>query len=540
MLININLIFSLFSLNMSQISTSPLIFPRILSIQSHIVHGYVGNKAAVFPLQALRFNFYAINTVHLSNHPAYPAGFKGQFLSGEDLRMLADGLKGNSLLNYDMILSGYISKSEVLSNIPNIIKDIKDINPNSIYLCDPVMGDRGQFYVPKELLNIYMNDIIPICDIATPNIFEAEMISGIAPIDTVSKALEACKIFHKLGVKVCLLKGLTLSDSNGQLSMIISSQNDKNIYRIDTPKINGHFSGCGDLCSALMLAWYYKHPNNIALVLDKITGTMSSVISYTVSAGSKELSIVENMDIYENPPIPEIPAYTISGPVTGVIFDMDGTLTECGAIDFTAIRNRIGLIDGPDDIITQIKKLPIEKQSDALNIVIEEEILGCDRMIIRNDTVTVLDKLKLLRIRTAIATRNCEIAVNHFTTRLDIEIKNKLPINSNNFPISSTTTTSTTSTYQSSIFSSIVTRDTLDGINKPDSRVATYILNKWGITDPSTIWFVGDHNDDILCGKNAGCRTCLIVDAHTDRSTINCNPDIIVESLSEFLHHIIN
>lgn len=84
--------------------------PRILSVQSHTTHGYVGNKAATFPLQTLGFDVNCINTVSLSNHPAYRGGCKGNSLQLHELLGNIEGLENNNLLNYDAVITGYISK----------------------------------------------------------------------------------------------------------------------------------------------------------------------------------------------------------------------------------------------------------------------------------------------------------------------------------------------------------------------------------------------------------------------------------------------
>jgi pyridoxine kinase len=78
---------------------------RVLSIQSHTVQGYVGNKSAVFPLQLLGFDVDPINSVQFSNHTGYPT-FRGQVLNGSQLWDLIEGLAENDLLHYTHLLTG--------------------------------------------------------------------------------------------------------------------------------------------------------------------------------------------------------------------------------------------------------------------------------------------------------------------------------------------------------------------------------------------------------------------------------------------------
>lgn len=58
---------------------------NILSIQSHVAYGYVGNRAATFPLQRLGFDVWAVNTVQFSNHTGYGA-WKGEAFSPAHVR----------------------------------------------------------------------------------------------------------------------------------------------------------------------------------------------------------------------------------------------------------------------------------------------------------------------------------------------------------------------------------------------------------------------------------------------------------------------
>ena len=455
------------------------------------------------------FDVNAINTVHFSNHPAYKGGFKGQSLNGQEIFSIFEGLQANNLLNYDVVISGYIRSEDVLLNLKDIIKTIKDINPSTIYVCDPVLGDNGMFYVPQSLLDIYKTQIIPLCQVIVPNFFEIEVLTGIK-VTSISSALEACRILHHQGPKVCLLKGLPLDGNEGPLTMILSIYDNElqKAYQVKVPRTKSHFSGCGDLCSAMTTAFYFKYPNHPCIVLDNIANIMTSVVTATANAENKELLIIESIDTFRNPPKLLSPSYIVTGELKGVIFDMDGTLTEDGAIDFQAMYTRIGMVPLPNiDLIARIENFENSEKERAMNIILEEEIAGCDRMKLREDTEAVLKTLRDQGIRTAISTRNCEYASKRFVDMIE-DISNH--------------------------FHPILARDNFGGINKPDPRVAEHILNTWGV-EASTVWFVGDSRDDMLCGKLAGCRTCFITDDKFDANSLPPNVDVAVNTLTEFL-----
>ena len=108
------------------------ITPRVLSIQSHVVHGYVGSKCAVLPLNRLGLEVDAINSVQFSNHTGYPQ-FNGQVLDGADLTELVEGLEANGLLEYTHLLTGYIGSLSLLETIASVVRRLRQINPNLIY-----------------------------------------------------------------------------------------------------------------------------------------------------------------------------------------------------------------------------------------------------------------------------------------------------------------------------------------------------------------------------------------------------------------------
>lgn len=154
---------------------------RVLSIQSHVVRGYVGNRAAMFPLQVLGFEVDAVNSVQFSNHTGY-AHWKGQVLKSQELHELYEGLKVNDVNKYDYVLTGYTRDKSFLAMVVDIVRELKQQNSRLVYVCDPVMGDKwngeGSMYVPQDLPPVYRDKVVPVADIITPNQFEAELLSG--------------------------------------------------------------------------------------------------------------------------------------------------------------------------------------------------------------------------------------------------------------------------------------------------------------------------------------------------------------------------
>ncbi|XP_073943315.1 pyridoxal kinase-like [Choristoneura fumiferana] len=258
--------------------------PRVLSIQSHVVHGYVGNKSAVFPLQVLGFEVDAINTVQFSTHTGYKH-IKGNVLKNEEMEELIEGLILNEVDYYTHLITGYSRSPESLKQLAEIIKKLKQKNPQLIYVCDPVMGDNGKMYVPEDILPVYRDIVVPLADIITPNQFEAELMTGM-PVKDLDGALKVIEALHQKGVKTVVLSSTELGDGDNIVA-IASSKGEQ--YIIKMPKVDATFTGTGDLFAALFLAWSYKTNNNLKLTLERVIATLQNIVQDTYQKARGEL-----------------------------------------------------------------------------------------------------------------------------------------------------------------------------------------------------------------------------------------------------------
>ncbi|KAK1168059.1 pyridoxal (pyridoxine, vitamin B6) kinase a [Acipenser oxyrinchus oxyrinchus] len=296
---------------------------RVLSIQSHVVRGYVGNKSASFPLQVLGFEVDSVNSVQFSNHTGY-AHWKGQVLTADELHVLYQGLKLNNVNQYDYVLTGYTRDTSFLEMVVDIVQELKRQNPNLVYVCDPVLGDHGSMYVPENLHPVYKEKVVPVADIITPNQFEAELLTG-KKISIEKEALEVMDLLHDMGPDTVVITSSDLPSSFGEKYLIALGSHKKinadgtkvtQRIRMDIPKVDAVFVGTGDLFAAMLLAWTHFHPNDLKMACEKTVSVMYHVIKRTIScakdmagAGKKpsaaqlELRMVQSKKDIENPEI---------------------------------------------------------------------------------------------------------------------------------------------------------------------------------------------------------------------------------------------
>ncbi|XP_039599968.1 pyridoxal kinase-like isoform X1 [Erpetoichthys calabaricus] len=296
---------------------------RVLSIQSHVVRGYVGNKSASFPLQVLGFEVDSVNSVQFCNHTGY-AHWKGQVLTADELHVLYEGLKLNNVNHYDYVLTGYTRDTSFLEMVVDIVQELKRENPNLVYVCDPVLGDHGSMYVPENLYPVYKEKVVPVADIITPNQFEAELLTG-RKISTEKEALEVMDVLHSMGPDTVVITSSDLPSSLGENYLIALGSHlqikrdgtkEKQRIRMEIPKVDAVFVGTGDLFAAVLLSWTHLHPNDFKMACEKTFSVMHHVLQRTIScakamagpgnkpsASQLELRMVQSKKDIENPEI---------------------------------------------------------------------------------------------------------------------------------------------------------------------------------------------------------------------------------------------
>lgn len=272
--------------------------PRVLSIQSHTVHGYVGNKSAVFPLQLLGFEVDPINSVQFSNHTGYAGGFRGEVLQGAQLTALVDGLHSNGLLEgYACVLTGYIGSASFLHAVLDVLRRLRAASPEVAYFCDPVMGDGGKLYVPAELLAIYRDQVVPLAAVLTPNGYEAELLTG-RSILSEAEARSACEALHERGPHTVVITSIALPGRDDELLMLASRRDGaaSRQWALRLPRLRQDFTGTGDLTAALLLAWMQRLPRaeQLGEVLERVGASLQAVLAHTQAAGRSEICLIQS------------------------------------------------------------------------------------------------------------------------------------------------------------------------------------------------------------------------------------------------------
>jgi pyridoxine kinase len=264
--------------------------PTVLSIQSWVAFGNVGNTAALFPLQRLGCETWSLNTVAFSNHTGY-GKWRGDAVPAPAIAALFDGIAELGVLpRCDAVLSGYLGERETGPVLLDIVARVKQANPRALFCCDPVMGDVATgWYVRAGVPEFYRDRALVAADIATPNRFELEWLTG-SRIGSLAEAAAAAAALQRQGPGVVLVT--SLEPTPGRVAMLAAGAD--GIWAAETPRLPIEATGCGDAAAALFLAWLLRGralPKALAMTI----GALWSVIERTIE-GSGELALVAAQD----------------------------------------------------------------------------------------------------------------------------------------------------------------------------------------------------------------------------------------------------
>ncbi|KDD76954.1 hypothetical protein H632_c57p3 [Helicosporidium sp. ATCC 50920] len=308
--------------------------------ESHVVSGYVGNKAAVFPLQLLGFEVDAVHTVHLSNHTGYPI-YKGTVLKSAELWEIVHTMDSNGLLaQITHLLTGFVGSGELMAVFERVIRLLRARNPDLVYVCDPVQGDHGILYVSPELPPLF-RQLIAHATVLTPNQFEAGLLLN-RPLKGLRDARQACEELLDKGPAVVVLTSLDLPAWPQHVTIVaaqrLDGQEGATVFReleedgdalqpcsprcsfliLRVPRLKAYFTGTGDLLSALLLAHLHREKNSLRPALEVAVAALQTVLADTAAHSQsaadiksrdaatcrrQELRLVQNAQALLRPPV---------------------------------------------------------------------------------------------------------------------------------------------------------------------------------------------------------------------------------------------
>lgn len=268
-----------------------LTVPTVLSLQSRVAYGHVGNAASVFALQRLGVEAWALDTVAFSNHTGH-GQWRGSAVAAAEIASLFDGIAALGVLpQIDAVLSGYLGDAATGPVLLDIVERVRGANPDALFCVDPVIGDvETGSYVTEGIAEFFRDRALALADIATPNRFELEYLTG-GRVATLAEAAAAAETLRARGPSIVLVTSLDAAPD--QVTMLAAGPD--GAWAVETPRLPVVLNGCGDVTAALFLAHLLRGatlPDALALTASAIF----AVIETTARQGRYELALVAAQD----------------------------------------------------------------------------------------------------------------------------------------------------------------------------------------------------------------------------------------------------
>ena len=272
---------------------------KILSIQSAVAYGHVGNSAAVFPLQRIGVDVLPVYTVNFSNHTGYGA-WRGPLIDPKDVAEVITGIEERGAFSeVDAILSGYQGGEGIGDVIIDAVARVKAANPKALYACDPVMGNaKSGCFVAPAIPELLRERVVPVADIITPNQFELGFLTHTEP-DTLESTLESVDLARTMGPSTVLVTSVERPDrEDGTIEML--AVDDAGAWIVQTPHLPMKANGSGDVTAALFTT-HYVSTGSAEVALERTASSVFDLLQLTLDSGDRKLKLIEAQESYAHP-----------------------------------------------------------------------------------------------------------------------------------------------------------------------------------------------------------------------------------------------
>ena len=269
--------------------------PLVLSIQSHVAYGHVGNDAAMLPLQLLGMEPVAVHTVQFSNHTGY-GEFKGQVFTPAHVQDVLDGLRARNVLERcTAVLSGYLGDAGVGEAILAAVQEVRASHPKAYYLCDPVMGDVGRGVFVRPGIPDFLRKRALSQPASSPQPLRIRTAVRRPALDSVAAAVQAARTMlgqmHEPSTALIVITSLRTSDLPSDQLATLAVTGDK-AWLVQTPYIDLHPlpNGMGDVFAAVLLG-HLIQDKPIPDTVSRAVSSLYALVSRT-RPGQRDLPLV--------------------------------------------------------------------------------------------------------------------------------------------------------------------------------------------------------------------------------------------------------
>jgi pyridoxine kinase len=250
-------------------------------------------------MQRLGVEVWPIHTVQFSNHTGY-GSWKGRVFDGPAIEEFVEGIAERGVLDRcDGVLSGYMGSADIGNAILSAVAQVRALNPDALYCCDPVIGDVGRGVFVRPGIPEFMREhAVPAADIVTPNQFELDYLSGLTT-ETLDDAQRAIAALHAMGPKAVLVTSVVTQETPSDAVDLVAGEGGR-FWRVRTPKLSLSVNGAGDAIAALFFV-HYARSGSAPMALAEASASVYGLLKRTEEAGSREILTIAAQDEFVSP-----------------------------------------------------------------------------------------------------------------------------------------------------------------------------------------------------------------------------------------------
>lgn len=262
----------------------------VLAISSQVARGSVGLRAAGFALERLGHQIWKVPTIWMPWHPGHAKslGMPPRSVMPDDVFSSSlEALTNTPVIGeVGAILTGYFASAGQVKAACRAIDAVRKVTPDVLVVCDPVSADSHGTYVPADVVAALRDELLPRCDLATPNRFEAAAFSGMSEAKTNNDLVAMARAIGVPGVVVTSAFGM-MKNSMGALAV-----RDGKATLVEHTIVDGAPHGTGDLFSALLTS-HMMGGAALDAAVARATSSVFEVVARSAKAGSDELLIAQ-------------------------------------------------------------------------------------------------------------------------------------------------------------------------------------------------------------------------------------------------------
>ncbi len=265
----------------------------VLVVASQVGHGAIGARAMVFALERLGLDCWTVPTVWMPWHPGH--GRSTRFVPDPDdfAMALAEIAESPAARDIGTVVTGWFADPAQIEATARAVERLRLLTPGLRLIVDPVIGDGETLYVPTAVAEAMRDRLVPLADLATPNLFEAGWLTG-QPVSTTTETVAAARALPAPTVVVTSAPALM---TRSVATLLVTTDT---ATQIEHPKIDAAAHGTGDLLAAL-IAGRLALGSPLEAAVTRAVTSVFEVVARTARAQAEELRLAAEQDVLLHP-----------------------------------------------------------------------------------------------------------------------------------------------------------------------------------------------------------------------------------------------